>query len=239
MTTFERVGEQVGGILRRAALDRLGLARGAARLHLAERAEQHVGERAVHRPAHDDREDQARRPVERAGGDQQLVVEHEAHRHRRQAGVRVQQRDDRRHVGAADREDQQHAEDQRQPDDDREQLPAIGREDDQHARDDRDAEQHEVHEVLPAIGNRPGRDHLLQLAGGHQAAGERQIAEDAPRRRARWCGTPSASRRPARSGTRPCRPGRRRGRRMRARARSAAARPSAARGTAGCRSRCR
>ena len=29
-------------------------------LHLAERAEQHVGERAVHRLAHDDRQDQAR-----------------------------------------------------------------------------------------------------------------------------------------------------------------------------------
>ena len=96
------------------------LARGLGLLHLAERAEQHVGERAVHRLAHDDRQDQAARAVERAGDDQQLVVEHEAHRHRREAGVGVEDRDHRRHVGAADRDDQQHAERERQHDDDRE-----------------------------------------------------------------------------------------------------------------------
>ena len=104
------VGQELGDVLRRRALGGLRFARRGRRLHLAERAEQHVRERPVHRPAHDDRQDQARRAVERAGDDEQLVLEHEAHRHRRQPGVRVQQRDDRRHVGAADRQDQQHAE---------------------------------------------------------------------------------------------------------------------------------
>ena len=53
---------------------------GCGGLDLAEGAEQHVGERAVHRLAHDDREDEAGGAVEGAGDDQDLVVEHEAHR---------------------------------------------------------------------------------------------------------------------------------------------------------------
>ena len=85
---------------------------GHALIELPERPEEHVAERAVHRAAHDDRQDQAGGAVERAGDDQQLVVEHEAQRRGRQAGVGVEQGDDRRHVGAADRHDQQHAEDQ-------------------------------------------------------------------------------------------------------------------------------
>ena len=51
----------LGRAFGRFAFDGLGLAAGGLRLHLAERAEQHVGERAVHRPAHDDRQDQAAR----------------------------------------------------------------------------------------------------------------------------------------------------------------------------------
>ncbi len=93
----------------------------------AESAEQHVGERAVHGLAHDDREDQAGRTVQGSGGDQQLVVEHEAHRHGRQTGVGIQQGDDRGHVGAADGDDQQHAEGQRKQNNQREQEPCIGK----------------------------------------------------------------------------------------------------------------
>ena len=36
----------------------------------------------------------------------------------------------------------------------------------------------EVDEVLPFVGDRPLRQYLLQLAGGHQAAGERQPAQN-------------------------------------------------------------
>ena len=46
--------------------------------------------------------------------DQQLVVQREPHGAGRKAGVGVQQRDHRGHVGAADGDDQQHAEQQRQ-----------------------------------------------------------------------------------------------------------------------------
>ena len=81
------------------------------RLHLSERAEQHVGERAVHGLAHDDREDEAGGAVERAGDDQQLAVEDEAHGRGGKSGVGIQQRDHRGHVRAADGDDQHHAED--------------------------------------------------------------------------------------------------------------------------------
>ena len=123
-------------------------------------------------------EDQARGAVERARDDQQLVLEHEAHRHRREARVGVQQRDHRRHVGAADRDDQQHAEHEREHDDHREQERSAS----DRARDRRRAaiaiaEQRQVDHVLAAVGDRPGRDHLLELARRHQAAGEGEEAE--------------------------------------------------------------
>ena len=82
------------------------------------------------------------------------------------------------------------------------------------------------------VGDRPRRQHFLQLAGGHQAAGAGQEAEHALRRRSPPCGTASARRRRATGSTWRCRPGRRRGRRTRATAPSAAAPRSAARATA-------
>ena len=106
-------GEDRRRLLGRRALDRPRLlAAGGLGLLLAERPEEHVGERPVHRLRHVDRQDEARGAVERPGDDQQLVVEHEAHRRGRQPGVGIEQRDHRRHVGAADRDDHQHAEKQ-------------------------------------------------------------------------------------------------------------------------------
>jgi hypothetical protein len=49
-------------------------------------------------------------PSEGTGRDEELVVEDEAHRHCRETRVGVEDRDDRRHVGAADRHDQHPAE---------------------------------------------------------------------------------------------------------------------------------
>ena len=48
----------------------------------ADAAEEHVGERAVHGLAHDEREDESRRAVEGARDDEELVVEDEAQRRR-------------------------------------------------------------------------------------------------------------------------------------------------------------
>ena len=54
-----------------------------------------------------------------------LLFEHESHRRGRKSGVGVQQRDHRRHVRAADGDDQQHAEQQRDADDEREQSASC------------------------------------------------------------------------------------------------------------------
>ncbi len=150
---------------------------GAHGVHRAEGPEEHVAEGAVHGPAHDDRQDDPRRPVQGSGHDQELVLEDDAQGRGREAGVAVQQRDDRRHVGAADRDDQEHAEGQRQDGDDRHD-PGLGRIGHQH---DHQGERHtqdgEVHRVLALVDDGPLRQPLLQLARGHQAPREDEEAE--------------------------------------------------------------
>ena len=119
--------------------------------HLTEGPEQHVGERAVHRLAHDDGEDETARSVEGARRDQELVVEHEAHGDGGESRVRVQDRDHCRHVGPADRDDEQNAEEQRQHDDRPEERrrPPSGRMERQRDREGQsDAKQREVAQVL-------------------------------------------------------------------------------------------
>ena len=61
----------LGRVFGRGALDGALFGVALAGLNLPESAEQHVGERAIHRLAHDDREDQARGAVQGPGGDQQ------------------------------------------------------------------------------------------------------------------------------------------------------------------------
>ncbi len=117
ITTLFAADKNRRGFFRGCAAHSAGFHRAGGRgLHLSEGPEQHVGERAVHRLRHVDRQDEARRAIERARHDQQLAVEHETHGGRRQSGVGIQQRDHRRHVGAADRNDHHHAEDQRDHD---------------------------------------------------------------------------------------------------------------------------
>ncbi len=99
------IGQQRGGIFR---LDRLDVARFAVRRraaghrHRAQSPEQDVGQRPVHRHAHDLGQDQPGRPDQRAGDDQAMVLDHEPGHRRRQAGVGVQQGDHHRHVADRD-----------------------------------------------------------------------------------------------------------------------------------------
>jgi hypothetical protein len=73
----------------------------------AEAAQDHEMKRAVHALAHDVGQDRARGADQRAGDDQRGVAEREADARRRPAGIGIQHRDHDRHVGAADRNDQQ------------------------------------------------------------------------------------------------------------------------------------
>ena len=85
------------------------------RLDLPERAEEHVRDRAVHRLGHQQRQQRAGGADEHAGHDQDGVDEHEAGGRGGEAGERVEQRDHDRHVGAADRQHEQDAEERAQP----------------------------------------------------------------------------------------------------------------------------
>ena len=87
ITTFcayeSRIATSSGGERPDRAVDRARSP--GARLNLAERAEEHVPDRAVHRPAHHHREQRSRRADEGAADDQDVRVELEARRGRREA----------------------------------------------------------------------------------------------------------------------------------------------------------
>ena len=76
----------------------------------ARSAEEDVGDGAVHRPRHEQREERAGGADQGTGDDQCLIVEHETGERRREAGQGVQDGDDDRHVRAADRQHEQGAE---------------------------------------------------------------------------------------------------------------------------------
>src|SRR5216684_814840 len=172
-------GKNRGGFFRRGALDGALLlhARGGG-LNLSEAAEQHVGERAIHGFGHDDGENEAARAVERTGDNQQLAVQHEAHGRGGKTGVGVQQRNHRGHVRAADGNDQHDAENQRNEDHGGKQFDLL-RMHGENRGDGYGQRQHaEVDEVLSFIRDGALRQNFLQLAGGHQAAGEGERAEN-------------------------------------------------------------
>ena len=123
-------------------------------------------------------EDEARRAIERAGNDQQLAAEDKAHGRGGQASVTIQQRNDGRHIRAADGDDQQHAERQRDQNHERKQGLCSGMQHQSYGDANGAGEQHEVDEVLAFISQRPLRQDFLQFARGHQAAGNGQAAEN-------------------------------------------------------------
>ena len=88
--------------------------RSGARLHLPEGAEEDVRDGAVHRLRHQQRQHRAGGADEHPGDDQDGVREHEAGRRGGEAGEGVEQRDHDRHVGAADRQHEQDAEEERE-----------------------------------------------------------------------------------------------------------------------------
>ena len=106
-----RVGERDRGVLGAHRLVSALLAFSAATAEGApEAGEEQVGDRAVHRLAHLEGEDRSRGADQGPGDDQHDVVEREAGCGRGQPGEGVQQRDHDRHVGAADREHEEVAE---------------------------------------------------------------------------------------------------------------------------------
>ena len=108
--------EHIGGVFGAALLvGPLFARRAAARFgRCAKAAGDHRNEAAVHRAAHDVAEDRARGADQRAGDDHRRIAEREAHRRRGPARIAVQHRHHDGHVRAADRDDQQEADDEGQ-----------------------------------------------------------------------------------------------------------------------------
>ena len=153
-----------------------------------EPADHDVHDRAVHGVGHQLGQDRAGRADEGAGDDEDRVAEHEAGHRRRRAGERVEQADDDRHVGAADRQDHRDPEDQAGQHDDergapsaaslpRARTPAAPRisatvpSTATSAMRDRD-------ELAARDVDRLARDQALELAAGDERAGERDRADE-------------------------------------------------------------
>ncbi len=106
--------ENEGGIFRRADLHRpVAGRRRRSRYLAAEAAKDHREEGPVHSLAHDVGQDRARRSDQRAGYDQRRIAEREADAGRGPARIGVEHRDHDRHVGAADRHDDERPEQER------------------------------------------------------------------------------------------------------------------------------
>ena len=121
----------------------------------------------------------AGRAVERTGNNQELAVQNESHGRGGKTGVGIEQRDDGGHIGSADGDDHEHAEDEGYDDHHRERVGvAPGCHYEVNGNGNRNRQQRQIDEVLPLIGNRALGQNLLQFPRRHQTAGEGQRGED-------------------------------------------------------------
>ena len=120
---------------------------------------------------HDVGQDRARGADQRAGDDQRRVAEREADAGRRPPRIGVEHRDHHRHVGAADRHDDQHAERQRDGDDQPEVERGLGEievvDEEHQAQGERD-----VDDVAPRQHDRLAAHAGAELEEGDHRAGE-------------------------------------------------------------------
>src|SRR5271170_7813882 len=172
-------GENGGGFFGGGAADGASLfGSGAGDLFLAEGAEEHVGEGAIHRFGHIYGEDEAGGAIEGAGDDEQFAIEDETHGCGGESGIGIQQRDDGGHIGAPDGNDHEYAEDQRNDEHQREQMDMARIANEISGDADGYGEEQEIDEVLSFICDGALRQDFLKFSRGHQAAGERQGAEN-------------------------------------------------------------
>jgi hypothetical protein len=150
--------------------------------HLAaEAAEDDRDERAVHPLAHDVGEDGARGADQRPGDDQRGVAEGKSDARGRPARIGVEHRDDDRHVGAADRNDDEHAEQEREQRQEPERGVALAPHEPYDAQDE-ERRDHEVDEVAQRQQDRLAAHAAVELEEGDHRAGEGDGADRDPDR---------------------------------------------------------
>jgi len=148
------------------------------RFHRPECTEEHVGHGSIHRFAHHERQERSRGAHERTGDDQDVVAERETRQGRGETGKGVKQRDDHRHVGAADRQDEQHAEHRGRYE--RREKGRQRRDVECHEDEpgDRDEREQAVDHLLARIHDRAPGHHLLQFQVGNDRTGETDRPDD-------------------------------------------------------------
>ena len=175
-----RVREHDGHVLGRRAPDAAAVARrhrGGRLRDLAERAEEDVRDRAVHRPRHHQGQQGSGCADEHPGHDQDVVLQLEAAERDGDARERVEQRDHDGHVRAADRKHEESAEGERRRDRDPEQPLVLDAGDESDPAAERAEEERAVDELLPRVGDRPAADQLLELRERDHRARERDRAD--------------------------------------------------------------
>src|SRR5439155_227649 len=146
-------------------------------MHLAERATEGVGERAAHGVAHQLGQQRAGCTDQRPRDDEGEVVQRETARRDGKTRARVEERDDHRHVCAADRQHKRHPEDQRE--DQQRKEGERNRRNRKHRdgeADDRCREQ-SVDDLLPRVRDRCACHQLLELGQGDHAPRKRDGAD--------------------------------------------------------------
>ncbi len=141
----------------------------------AEAAGDHADEVAVHRRAHDVRQNRAARSDQRADDDQEVVRQHETGGRRRPSRVAVQHRNHHRHVRAADRHhhvDAEQERDDRHHDHRRHRVGHAVRVDERITVIDDDEKAGEVEPVSRRQQHRLAGDPRGELAEGDHRAGE-------------------------------------------------------------------
>ena len=133
-------------------------------------------ERAVHRPAHDVTEDRSRRADKRPGDDERRVLQGKTDAGRRPARVRVEHRDHHRHVGAADRDDDEKTDQEGEPGNKPECFDRLVGDEGGGAGHDDDAD-HEIEQVLAREHHRRAADDTLQFGKRHHRSGKGDRAD--------------------------------------------------------------
>src|SRR5678815_1696706 len=129
----------------------------------AEGPEQHVSHRTVHRPAHQDRENESGEAVEGTSNNQDVILQHEAGGGGGESCVGIQQRHDYRHVCRTNRHHEEQAEDKCQTHHHKEERHRAGHKDQVKKNSNRCCQQRHVENILPAIGDRRAAHQSLQL----------------------------------------------------------------------------
>jgi len=143
-------------------------------------ADEHVHQAPIHAGAHHIGQNGAGRTDGRPSGDEQAALDHHAHKRRRQTGSGVEERDEHRHVGAADADREHDSEDHGRSDhrDDERALDGTCTEYRPKHEPGADEKDEDEDRVVPPVHRRPLVEAVGELPRGDHAPGEGRRTDD-------------------------------------------------------------